>query len=214
MPATLSLVASFSNAAIDFSGFPVSSSLTRSTSMPSFLRSSSARVTPLLRFSPIGASGPVIELTKPIFTFVAPCASPDTRSEVAARKMMKRFIACSLSSVDEELHLKRELLLFPADFGFQVTNGALHVEAVAVGIPVDADQIPLLAARFLRRSKASIFVARPWPELRSLEEHAAVGDEDVASREGGHGADRRAERGRHVDVDVSGRTLVVALRVV
>ena len=75
MPVTLSRVASFSKAAIDLSGFPVSSSLMRSTSIPSFFRSSTASVTPLERFSPIGASAPVMELTKPSLTFFAGAAS-------------------------------------------------------------------------------------------------------------------------------------------
>ena len=85
MPTTLSRVPSFSKAAIDFSGFPVSSSLMRSTSIPSFFRSSMARVTPLERFSPIGASGPVMELMKPSLTFFAAASErPGTIRKVAA----------------------------------------------------------------------------------------------------------------------------------
>ena len=59
-------------------------------------------------------------------------------------------------SVDEELELKCELLLLPADFGLQVTEGALHIEVVAHRIPVDADQIAFFAERLSRRRKAAI----------------------------------------------------------
>jgi hypothetical protein len=68
-------------------------------------------VTPLLRFSPIGASGPVIELTKPILTFFgacagAPSAKDDAKRKIAVRTTMSRFIEVFplLSSDGEDYH--------------------------------------------------------------------------------------------------------------
>src|SRR5207248_4386755 len=160
-----------------------------------------------------------------LFTFVAPCANPTVRSEVAARKMMKRFIAGSLSLVDEELQLECELLLLPADFGLQVADSSLHVEVVAHRIPVNADQISLFAERLSRRRKAAIFETEPRAELGALHENAAVGDEDIAlwqSRDGGasvelhpgDGAHRGSERSRHIGVQIDSRPFVVVLLVI
>src|ERR1035438_7092015 len=48
-------------------GLPVSSSQTSWTLMPFCFRSSSASLMPLVMFSPMGASGPLMELMTPIF---------------------------------------------------------------------------------------------------------------------------------------------------
>src|SRR4029079_14447877 len=80
-PATRSRVASFSNAAIAFSVLPVSSSLARSTSMPCLRTYSTASAPPLVRFSPIGASAPVMELMKPIL-ILAPNAGTARSSAI------------------------------------------------------------------------------------------------------------------------------------
>src|ERR1043165_2148406 len=226
MPATSSRVDSFSNAAIAFAGLPVSSSLTRSTSIPCFLRSSIASVTPLERFSPIGASGPVMELMKPIFTFVAPGANAGTSSASVSRKTAVRFIAfVSLPLEVEELHLDGGLVLLAADCGFQLAEAELDVEVAQVRIPVDACDVALLAFRGVRRGEVALFVAGPRSELDGLEIEADVADEDVApAAEGRHvGAAveahdgvvvvDRAEAERPVDEEVGRRSFVGSLPV-
>ena len=98
MPTTLSRVASFSKAASDLSGLPVSSSLTRSTSMPFFFRSSIARVTPFVRFSPMGASDPVIELMNPSLTEAA-AATAGTANSAIMSSATSFFITTSFEGM-------------------------------------------------------------------------------------------------------------------
>src|SRR6266498_2413666 len=226
MPATLSRVASFSNAAIAFSGLPVSSSRIRSTSMPCFFRSSMASVTPLVRFSPIGASAPVIVLMKPTFTFAAPCAKEGTNNAIAIRRTMNRFIPCSFLRLEvEELHLNGGLVLVPADRGMESSDCRLDVEVVAVRVPVQADEVALLVLRGARAGEVALLVATPRSELRAFEVEAAVDDENIAlprQRWNGRaavqthearGAGDRAEAERPIHKEVGGRSFVCSLLV-
>src|SRR3984893_15531960 len=69
-------------------GLPVSSSQTSCASMPLAFRSCSASWMPLAMLSPIGASGPVIELITPSLTGAA-CAGSTARSAAAAKRMVR-----------------------------------------------------------------------------------------------------------------------------
>src|SRR5437764_11392156 len=129
--------------------------------MPCFFRSSSASVTPFERFSPIGASGPVMELMKPIFTFVAPCAKAGISSVRIASRTMNRFIRIApvLFLEVEELQLEGGLVQVLANRGLQLAERELDVEVVHVRVPVQANQVPLLALGFVRGGEAAPLVA-------------------------------------------------------
>src|ERR1700687_3186118 len=95
-PATSSRVASFSMALMPTCGLPASSPQITCTSMPLALRSSSASLMPLLKSSPMGASGPVIELMTPIFTGAAPALEtasiPAAASATCPRRIIVRLL--------------------------------------------------------------------------------------------------------------------------